>query len=333
MEKDPPGWVLSKGKNTEYSENNYFIGFGVSDSKGAFKEKRANAEKMAKDIILDSIKKNINQELIDSWLKSEGYIKEKMNDELYKILVDNIHNSINYDFEGIVIDSVYYDKEHEVFYILAFLNRKQVSLELKKDITRHNFEAEMSYKNAIKYFETGNYFMALQNLFNAEEKKYKSILFGLQYMAIRTDDEKAVGLTKMSFYLKDLEKTIYSTIDGLTIELDSQSKLDFSEKIKNLPIELYIYFRDSNNLKLPIKDATIISEFIAGKGDILPDFSSSVKGIYKFKIKSIEKDPNNHAVILFALDTKRLYKLFTNPLTKYWLSRIDDKKIDFDVKF
>lgn len=332
-DKEPPGWVVSKGKNTAYPEDQYFIGFGISGNKGDVKEKRDQAEKSAKNIIIETIKNKINRQMIDSWLESEGYTKEKMNNDLYNILIDNIHKYVDYDYEGIVIDSVYYDKSKEIFYIMAFMNRQSVSLDLKKNITRLNFEAEMSYRNAVKYFDTGSYFYALQNLFNSEEKKFRSILFGLKYIAVRTDQEKTAGLNKMSFYLKDLEKTISTTVEGFTIELKTQAKLDFSEKIRDLPIELYFYFRSPNNTRIPIKDAKIIPEFKAGTGEMFPDFSNSDQGLYKFKIKSIEKDKTNSAMIVFKPDISILEKSFTNSLTKYWLSRLNEKKINFEVNF
>lgn len=196
---DEPGWIDNPHKF--YPESQYIVGVGSGDTREAAQN---NAIASISKVFQSKIK--VDQTVIENYFEQEknGVISTSGNSAvLNKSTVGS-----NQELKNIKIDQSYFSSSEGLYYVLAYLDRKETAAIYRKEISENDLKIE-EYHNL--YLESDKKLTKYAYLLKAKTVADVNEILNQQYGIIRGDGSRVpalIGPAQLNKELRELTQQI-----------------------------------------------------------------------------------------------------------------------------
>ncbi|GAA4825876.1 DUF4384 domain-containing protein [Algivirga pacifica] len=175
QKKDPPRWVLQKGKSLKYNDRDFLTGFGF-----AAIDKTTTVEEAAQ-LAKDMATQTLSQQIIVKFKSETNIHLMETEDAIFEDLQSTSQSISNVEISGLHFDQ-FADKK--TYYFLAYIERPQIILQFQNKLDMANQEIYREYHMGLKYEKENQKEKALEKftacqLVAGKRNEYKAILVGL----------------------------------------------------------------------------------------------------------------------------------------------------------
>jgi hypothetical protein len=202
---DEPAWI--NNPHDLYPEDLYIVGVGTGDTK-----------EIAENNALGSISKVFQSKIKVDQTVIENYLEQEKNGNISTSgssqLINNTNVGSKQNLKNIKIDKTYFSAKEGLYYVLAYLDRKETAAIYRKEISENDLKIDEYHG---QYLKSDNKLTKYAYLLKAKTVSDINAILNEQYGIIRGDGSKVAPLiteTQLNKELRELTQKITVNLEA-----------------------------------------------------------------------------------------------------------------------
>ncbi len=293
---EKPAWITTK-KHPRYPERLYILGVGASKKT---KNKIEDIQKANSDAFAD-IAKQIRATVVSKSVVEQLEVITGKKAESVERASANLQVTSEITITGLKIVEVYFDKDDDIYYSLAVLERETAGADLRDKLKQYLNLYQKNFDLGKKNIAEGNFYQALLNFSEALKNAplYNDLL--PLYRFITRPLEELSGEWRLSdvILISDIKSFVQDVFSKLKVEKVSGEEQDIVFNQPLNPLVLKVTYGDAAS---PVSGLKFKFYFKNGRGKINETAVSDKSGTVKCEIYSLEPYQENFYTIVAKMD-------------------------------